>query len=207
MSSLVLGRRDGRRGRLADDGQDRALDRLGDRAVRGPAPSRERMGEVEAVEPPLPAEAVGHPAEDLARDDARVAPGAHQRAEADRGGDAVGRLAGHALGLVERRTDRRQHVRARVAVGDREDVEGVDLVDVGLEVGDGGPEGLEEPGPVTGPAHHQATSVPLSARSRSGTAAGSCAGIGGGSAAGWSRRPSMWITRWRTSRPSERSIA
>ena len=71
-----------------------------------------------------------------------------------------------ALGLLERRAHGRVHVRAGVAVGDREDVEGVDLVDVGLEVRDGGPEGGEQAGPVTGPADHQATSVPLSARSR-----------------------------------------
>ena len=73
-------------------------------------------------------------------------------------------------------------------------VEAVDLVDVRLEVGDGGPEGLEQPGPVAGPPGHQATSVPLSARSRR---------TDGrrvrddrdrrGSPAGWTRRPSTWI--------------
>ena len=73
---------------------------------------------------------------------------------------------GRALGLLERRPDRREHVRAGVAVGDRVDVEAVDLVDVRLEVGDGRAEGVEEPGAVAGAAGHQATSVPLSARSR-----------------------------------------
>ena len=102
-----------------------------------------------------------------------VAARAHQRPEADRGRDPVGRLAGGRLGLLERGPDRGEHVRAGVAVGDRVDVEAVDLVDVGLEIRDGGPERLEEPGPVAGPAPHQATSVPLSARSRGRIAVGS----------------------------------
>ena len=137
-------------GRLADDRQDRALDRLGDRAVGRPRALRQRVGEVEAVEPALAAEALGHAPEDLAGDDARVAAGAHQRPEADRGRDPLGRLAGGRLGLVERGPDRGEHVRAGVAVGDRVDVEAVDLVDVGLEVGDGRPERLEQPGAVAG---------------------------------------------------------
>ena len=102
-----------------------------------------------------------------------VAARAHQRPEADRRGDPLGRLAGDALGLVERGPDGREHVRPGVAVGDRVDVEAVDLVDVGLEVGDRGPEGLEQPGAVAGPPGHQATSVPLSARSRGRMAVGS----------------------------------
>ena len=61
---------------------------------------------------------------------------------------------------------RREHVRAGVAVGDRVDVERVDLVDVRLEVRDGGAERGEEPRAVARAAGHQATSVPLSARSR-----------------------------------------
>ena len=79
------------------------------------------------------------PAEDLAGDDARVAAGAHQRPEADRGGDALGvGWPARPVGLLERGPDRGQHVRAGVAVRDREDVEGVDLVDVRLEVRDRG---------------------------------------------------------------------
>ena len=144
----------GGRGRLADDGQDRALDRLRHRAVRGPGALRHRVGEVEAVEPAFPAEPVGHAPEDLARDDPRVAPRAHERAEADRGGDPVGRLAGDRLRLVERGLDRRVHVRAGVAVGDRVDVEAVDLVDVRLEVRDGGAERAEQAVPVAGTTGH-----------------------------------------------------
>ena len=48
------------------------------------------------------------------------------------------------VGLLERRAHRRQHVRAGVAVGDREHVEGVDLVDVRLEARDGAPERRQE---------------------------------------------------------------
>ena len=85
---VALGGGDGGGGRLADDRQDRALDRLGDRPVGGLGALRQRVGEVEAVEPascrPRPS---AMPAEDLAGDDARVAAGAHQRPEADRGGD------------------------------------------------------------------------------------------------------------------------
>ena len=110
--------------------------------------------------------------------------------------------AGDRLRLVERGPDRREHVRAGVAVGDRVDVQAVDLLDVGLEVGDGRPERLEEPGPVTGPAPHQATSVPLSARSRGRMAVGSAWTTVGGAPAGWTRRPSTWMTRRRTSRSS-----
>ena len=49
----------------------------------------------------------------------------------DGGGDPLGRrVAAGQLRLVERGPDGRDHVRARVAVRDREDVQGVDLVDV-----------------------------------------------------------------------------
>ncbi len=168
---VVALRRDDRRvGRLADDRQDRALDRLGDRAVGRLRALRQGVGEVEAVEPALAAETLGHAAEDLARDHPGVAAGAHQRPEADRRRDPFGRLTGDALRLVERGLDRRQHVRAGVAVGDGIDVERVDLVDVGLEVGDRRPEGAEQSVAVAGAAGHQATSVPLSARSRGPTA-------------------------------------
>ena len=81
-------------------------------------------------------------------------------------GDALGvRVGAGPLGLVERRPDRGEHVRAGVAVGDREDVERVDLVDVGLEVRDGARNASRNPAPSQAPSGHQATSVPLSARS------------------------------------------
>ena len=49
-----------------------------------------------------------------------------------------------ALGFLESGLDRGQHVRARVPVRDREDVQRVDLVDVGLEVRHGRPERREQ---------------------------------------------------------------
>ena len=199
---VALGGLDRGVGRLADDRQDRAFDGLGDRAVRGLGPERQGVGQVEAVEPALAAQTLGHPAEDLAGDDARVAARAHQRPEADRGGDPFGRAVGGRLGLVERGLDRGVHVRARVAVGDRIDVERVDLVDVRLEVGDGRLERSEEALAVARAARHQATSVPLSARSRCPTAAGSTRSTDGGPPPGPKRRPSMWMVRRRTSRSS-----
>ena len=116
------------------------------------------------------------------------------------------------LRLVEGRADRRQHVRARVAVRDREHVQGVDLVDVRLEVGDRAPQRLEEPGAGAVAASHQATSVPLAARSsgpiRSRVRGGRPSGGPPGSA---SRRPvrspSTWIVSRSTSRPSARRTA
>ena len=181
---------DRRIGRFADDRQDRPLDRLGDGAVGGLRALRQGVGEVEAVEPALATEPLGHAAEDLAGDDARVAAGAHQRPEADGGGDPLGRLTGRALGLLERGLDGREHVRAGVAVRDRIDVERVDLVDVRLEVRDRRAEGAEQALAVARAADHQATSVPLSARSRGPIAPGS--GADG--------------RRWRPARPEPEAV-
>ena len=161
----LLGGDDGGLGRLADDGQDRAFDRLRDGAVGRLRAARQGVGEIQAVEPGLAGEPLGHPAEDLAGDYARVAAGAHKRPESDRRGDTLNRDLRNTLGLVERGLDCRVHVRAGVAVRHGVDVEAVDLLDVGLEVGDGRPECVEEPLAVAGPADHQATSVPLAARS------------------------------------------
>ena len=88
------------------------------------------------------------------------------------------------LRLVERGLHGRVHVRAGVAVGNRVDVEAVDLVDVGLEVGDGRPERVEQAGAVAGAAGHQATSVPLAARS-SVADAGSARPAAAGRSPGW----------------------
>ena len=141
------------------------------------------MGEVEAVEPALAGQAVRDPGQDLARDHARVAARAHQRAEAGRLGDPLGvRVGPGPIGLLQRRPDRRQHVRAGVAVGDREHVQRVDLVDVRLEARDGAPERREEPGAVARPAGHQATSVPLPARSE---VRGSCVAGAGWATGAW----------------------
>ena len=177
----LRGRHGGRR-RLADDRQDRALDRLGDGAVGRPRALGQGMRQVQAVEPRLAAERLGHAPEDLAGDDTRVAAWPHQRPEADGRPDPIGRLAGDEIRLLEGRADRGQHVRAGIAVGDGIDVERVDLLDVRLEVCDRGPEGLEQAWTIAGPSGHQATSVPLSARSRGPIDAGS------GREDGWRRR-------------------
>ncbi len=74
-------------------------------------------------------EALGHAAQDLAGDDARVATGAHERAMGDGLGDVVHRgVGGERLDLLHHRAQGEGHVGARVAVRDREDVELVDLV-------------------------------------------------------------------------------
>ena len=130
----------------------------------------------------LAGEGLGHAPEDLARDHAGVAAGTHQRTEADRRRDPVDGELRHAFGLLEGGLDGRVHVRARVAVRDRVDVQAVDLVDVGLEVRRGGPERLEQRGPVAGPTGHQATSVPLAASSSvrtPGAAAGAAGQVAG----------------------------
>jgi hypothetical protein len=59
---VPFGGDDGGVGRLADDGQDRALDGLGDRLVRGLCAEVERMGEVEAVEAALAGQPCAIPA-------------------------------------------------------------------------------------------------------------------------------------------------
>ena len=124
----------------------------GDRAVRRRARQRERMGEVEAVEASLAGEALREPAHDLAEDHARVAPGAEEGAFAESLGDALhARLVPH---VPEHLGAGREHVRAGVAVGNGEDVEGVDLVDVALEVCDRGSHGPQEAGAVAGDADH-----------------------------------------------------
>ena len=76
-------------------------------------------------------------AEELRQDHAAVAARTHQRAQAERRRDARhGAISlGNGLGLAQSRLDRGQHVRARVPVGDREDVERVDLVDLRVEHG------------------------------------------------------------------------
>src|SRR6185503_8780154 len=130
------------------------------------------------------------------------------------GGVAAGRLR-----LVERRADRREHVRAGVAVRDGKHIQRVDLVDVRLEVRDGAPDRVEEAGPRAVGPRHQATSVPLAARSsgaivgaasprraprrRPELAAGPAARVSTGPVV----RPSTWIVSRATSRPSARWIA
>ena len=67
---LVFGGGDGGVGGVADDREDRPLDRLLHRLVRAIDPLPEGEGEVEAVEALLRPQSFRHAPEDLARDDA-----------------------------------------------------------------------------------------------------------------------------------------
>ncbi len=156
---VALGGRDGGVGRFADDGEDRPLDRLAHRLVGPLGAGPQGEGEVEAREAALRPEPVGHPAEDLAGDDPGVAAGAVEGSPLDGRGDGEGGLAGHRLGLLEGPLDGRQHVRPGVTVGDGKDVEGVDLLDVRLEVGDRTAERGEETGAVARTPGHAAPPI------------------------------------------------
>ena len=139
-------------GRLPHDGQDRALDRPDDGGVGRLRAAGQGPREVAAVEARPSAHRGGHAPEDLAEDDAGVASRAHQGAEADRLGDGrQGALGdGQPMDLVQRGADGGGHVGAGVAVGYGEDVEGVDLIDMGQEVPGGLLEGGQQTLPVAG---------------------------------------------------------
>ena len=85
---------------------------------------------------------LGCASDQLGEDHARVATGAEQRRAGDRGDDLVAtdlvdRVAfggvGEPVELLQDRAQREHHVVARVAIGDREDVEVVDLLAARLE--------------------------------------------------------------------------
>ena len=118
---------------LPDDGQHRPLDGAAHGAVGGVARAPEGAPDRVRVEQPGLAERLGGAAQDLGEDDARVAARAHQRGPGQllRQRRTVGRR-----GRVERLHDRargQRHVRARVPVRDRVDVEVVDPPPVRLE--------------------------------------------------------------------------
>jgi hypothetical protein len=132
-------------GHLADHREDRALGRVahgGVGAVGGPGhrgPDEHRVDELARAR----GELLGRPADELREDDARVAAGAEQRGPGDGGhelvaADLVHRAAlGELVELLQDGAQRERHVVARVAVGDGEDVEVVDLGAAGLERLDG----------------------------------------------------------------------
>jgi hypothetical protein len=97
-------------------------------------------------------ELLGRAADELGEDHAAVAAGAEQRGAGDRVDDLVAAdlvdravllLVEQAVELAEHRAQRQRHVVARVAVGDREDVEVVDLLATGLQLGE--PSGDDRP--------------------------------------------------------------
>ena len=155
--AALFGNDHGRRRSLSDYRQDRTLDRLDDGLVRSRRSLSQRPGKVGAVETLPAAQPFGHAPKYLRGDDAGVAPSAHERPEADGGGYSIGRPAGHSIRLGQCRAHRGEHVAAGVAVRHGEYVERVHLVDMVGKVVDGGVEGRQESGSVTGSARHRAT--------------------------------------------------
>ena len=119
---------------LAEHGQHRALRRLADRVVGRVGGARHRAGDQHRVDQLAGAagELLGGAADDLREDDAGVAAGAHQGGAGERvdelgAADVVDHLAVEAVELLAHGVQRQRHVVAGVAVGDREDIEIVDL--------------------------------------------------------------------------------
>ena len=130
-------------GRRPHDREDRPLDRAHDGLVGRvgrPGAARRDVGRAGGLEV---AERVGEAPQDLGEDHAGVAPGAHQRAVGDGLAD-LGHVLGGPPSSWHHRLEGQRHVRAGVAVGDRVDVQPVQLVLVGAqrvpEPGDGLPQ-------------------------------------------------------------------
>ena len=129
-------------GHLADDGEDRALGGLAHGAVgavgRAGHGGADQHGVDEVAGPGD--QLLGGAADQLGEDHAGVAAGAEQRGAGHGVDDLVAAdlvdvaLRGQPVELVEHRAQRQGHVVARVAVGDREDVEVVDLLAPCLEL-------------------------------------------------------------------------
>ena len=124
-------------GHLAHDGEDRALGRLADGvvgAVGGAGHRRADQHGVDELAGPR-GELLGGAADELGEDDAascrgrRAARRGRRSRRSRRGRSRRSRPApDEAVELVEHGAQRQRHVVARVAVGDREDVEVVDLL-------------------------------------------------------------------------------
>ena len=138
---------------LAEDGQHRSLRRLPYGFVRRIGGARERRSHQHRVdELARPAgQLLRCAADDLAEDDTGVASRTHQRCageSVDQLGatDLIDHLPVEAVELVAHRAQRERHVVARVAIGDREDIEVVDLLAALLQMGrrgtDDSPESL-----------------------------------------------------------------
>ncbi len=121
---------------LAHHGEDRALGRLPDGVVGAIGRAGHRRADEDGVDELAGpgGELLGGAADELREDDAGVAAGAEQRGAGDGVDDLVAAdvvdlpLPREAVQLVEDGAQRQRHVVARVAVGDREDVEVVDLL-------------------------------------------------------------------------------
>ena len=129
-------------GHLAHHGEDRALGGLAHRAVGPLGGARHRRADQHRVDQlARPGDQLlGGAADQLGEDHAGVAAGAQQRGARHGVDDLVAAdlvdlaLRGQAVELVEHRAQGQRHVVARVAVGDREHVEVVDLLAPGLEL-------------------------------------------------------------------------
>ncbi len=117
--AIRLGNRHGRRRGLADHGENRSFDGLGDGLVSSGRALAQRVRKIESREVMLSAQALGHATEDLRGDDTRVAASAHQRPEADGLRDAVGGRIRDCFCFGQGSLDGGEHVATRVAVGDR----------------------------------------------------------------------------------------
>ena len=116
------------------------------------------MGEVQAIEAALATQPFGHAPKDLRGDHARVAARPHQRSKTDGPGNAICGLIRDLFALFQRRAGGGEHVRAGIAVGDGEDVQGVDLVDVRCQIGDRGAITGQQTGPIAGSSRHEGRS-------------------------------------------------
>ena len=129
-------------GHLAHDREDRALGGVAHGAVRAVGGAGHRGGDQHGVDQLAGAgdQLLGGAADQLAEDHAGVAARAEQRGAGDGVDDLVAAdlvdlaLRGQVVELVEDGAQRQRHVVARVAVGDREDVEVVDLLAARLEL-------------------------------------------------------------------------
>lgn len=124
-------------GAFANDGEDGAFDRLHDAAVGGVGGGLEGVGQIGGVERFFALEAFGQPAPYLAEDDAGVAARAHERTVGQLFGDLTHVLFFAVLHTAVSRLHRQQHVGAGVAVGYGEDVEGINVLVILLQPGEG----------------------------------------------------------------------
>ena len=132
---------------LAHHGEDRALGGAADRAVGAVGGARHRRADQHRVDELAGArdQLLGGAADQLREDDPGVAARAQQRGAGDRLDDLLAadlverarRTRAEPVELVEHGAQRERHVVPGVAVGDREDVEVVDLLAASFELAEG----------------------------------------------------------------------
>ena len=127
---------------LAHHGEDRALGRLAHRVVRAVGGARHRRADQHRVDQlaGTRGQLLGGAADQLGEDHAgvaaraRAAPRGRRSRRSRRGRPRRGAVAREPVELVEHGAQRERHVVARVAVGDREHVEVVDLLAACLQL-------------------------------------------------------------------------